>query len=68
MLKIAGVEREIGLDLTTQRTDTGLNVKGSVQLLMTDYGITPPKAMLGMLKTDPKVSVSFETILGVALT
>ena len=68
MLKIAGVEREIALDLTTQRKDGNLLVKGSVQLLMTDYGITPPKAMLGMLKTDPKVRVSFETILGIPLT
>jgi hypothetical protein len=31
-----------------------------VALLMTDFGITPPKAMLGMLKTDPKVTVTFE--------
>ena len=31
---------------------------------MTDFGITPPKAMLGMLKTDPKVTVTFETVLG----
>ena len=34
---------------------------------MTDYGITPPKAMLGMLKTDPKVTVTFETVLSVPL-
>jgi hypothetical protein len=30
---------------------------------MTDYGIAPPKAMLGMLKTDPKVTVSFVATL-----
>jgi hypothetical protein len=35
---------------------------------MTDYGIKPPTAMLGMLKTDPKVTVSFETMLVVPLT
>lgn len=68
MLKIAGVEREISIDITTQRKDSGLGVKGAIQLLMTDYGITPPKAMLGMLKTDPKVTVSFETVLTVPLT
>ena len=33
-------------------------------MLMTDFGIEPPKAMLGMLKTDPKVTVTFETVLG----
>ena len=35
---------------------------------MTDFGITPPKAMLGMLKTDPKVTVTFETVLAIAAT
>jgi polyisoprenoid-binding protein YceI len=67
-LKIAGVEREVALDVKTQKTDAGLLVKGSLQLLMTDFGIKPPTAMLGMLKTDPKVTVSFETVLTVPLT
>ena len=68
MLKIAGVEREVALALKTERRDAGLAVKGQLQLLMTDYGIKPPTAMLGMLKTDPKVTVTFETVLGVPLT
>jgi hypothetical protein len=68
LLRIAGVEREVTLDISTDRTDAGLVVKGSVALLMTDFGIAPPKAMLGMLKTDPRVTVSFETVLAVPLT
>jgi polyisoprenoid-binding protein YceI len=64
-LKIAGVEREVTLDLTTERRDSTLAVQGRLQLLMTDYGIKPPVAMLGMLKTDPKVTVTFETVLAV---
>ena len=68
VLRIAGVEREIALDLKTQRKDNGLSVKGEIDLLMTDYGIAPPKAMLGMLKTDPKVTITFETLLSVPLT
>ena len=67
-LRIAGVEREVVLALKTRRTDAQLTVTGEVQLLMTDFGITPPKAMLGMLKTDPKVTVTFETVLGVPVT
>ena len=43
-------------------------VSGEVQLLMTDFGITPPKAMLGMLKTDPKVTITVENIFGIPLT
>jgi polyisoprenoid-binding protein YceI len=68
MLKIAGVEREVAMDITTKRTDTTLAVQGRIELLMTDYGIKPPTAMLGMLKTDPKVTVTFETVLSVPLT
>lgn len=68
MLKIAGVEREVAFSLKTERKDGALSVTGSVDLLMTDYGITPPKAMLGMLKTDPKVKVTFETVLALPLT
>lgn len=63
MLTIAGVEREVTLDLRTLQNESTLTVKGETQLLMTDYGITPPKAMLGMLKTDPKVTITFETVL-----
>jgi len=68
VLRIAGVEREVSLDIKTERKDATLSVKGDVRLLMTDFGITPPKALLGMLKTDPKVTVTFETVLAVPLT
>jgi hypothetical protein len=68
MLQIAGVEREVTLDLLTERKDAGLTVKGELRLLMTDFGIKPPTAMLGMLKTDPKVTVTFETVLRIPLT
>jgi hypothetical protein len=39
-----------------------------VQILMTDFGVTPPTAMLGMLKTYPKVTITFDTQLTVPLT
>jgi hypothetical protein len=63
VLKIAGVEREVALDITTERKGLLLSVQGQVPLLMTDFGIKPPVAMLGMLKTDPKVTVAFEVVL-----
>jgi hypothetical protein len=68
MLKIAGVEREVAVTMTTKRTGDALTVTGSLDLLMTDYGVTPPKAMMGMLKTDPKVTITFETVLAVPTT
>jgi polyisoprenoid-binding protein YceI len=68
LLKIAGVEREVAMDITTKRTGTTLTVQGRLDMLMTDYGIKPPTAMMGMLKTDPKVTITFETVLSVPLT
>jgi polyisoprenoid-binding protein YceI len=68
VLQIAGVERNVSLDVTTERTDVTLTVQGALELQMTDYGIKPPTAMLGMLKTDPKVTVTFETVLTTPLT
>ena len=68
VLQIAGVEREVSLDVTTQREGSTLKVQGRVRLLMTDFGIKPPTAMLGMLKTDPKVAITFEAVLAVPRT
>jgi polyisoprenoid-binding protein YceI len=65
-LTIAGVEREITLNLKIERKGAAVAVTGTTDLLMTDYGITPPKAMLGMLKTDPKVQIRIELLLGAA--
>lgn len=68
VLTVAGVPREVALEIATARNEVGLAVKGHIALLMTDFSIAPPKAMLGMLKTDPKVTITFETVLTVPLT
>jgi polyisoprenoid-binding protein YceI len=67
-LRIAGVAREVTLPIKTALKAGALTVTGELPLLMTDYGITPPKAMLGMLTTDPKVVVTFEVVLSAPLT
>ena len=67
-LRIAGVEREVTMPLKTSRQGANLAVTGELDVVMTDYGITPPKAMLGMVKTDPKIKVTFEVVLAVATT
>jgi polyisoprenoid-binding protein YceI len=65
-LTIAGVTKDITLDLAAKRSGSNLLVTGELPLLMTDYGITPPKAMLGMMKTDPKITISLELVLAAA--
>ena len=68
VLQIAGVEREVTLPLKTTRKGDALAVSGEIDVLMTDYGIAPPKAMMGMVKADPKVTVTFDVQLGAAST
>lgn len=68
VLRVAGVDRQVVIDLATEPKGATLLVKGTLALLMTDWGITPPKAMMGMLKTDPKVTITFEVALAANLT
>jgi len=63
VLTIAGTAREVILDLKARQNGQQMTVSGTIDLVMTDYGIKPPTAMLGMLKTDPKVTVTFEIVL-----
>ena len=58
-LTIAGKTRPVEFEVTEKTTDAGLNYEGSVDLLMTDFDVKPPTAMLGTMKTKDEVTVSF---------
>ena len=62
-LTIAGVSKPVVLDLKAQRAGSNLSVVGEIALLMTDYGVKPPKAMMGMMRTDPKITIRIELVL-----
>jgi len=68
LLKIAGVEKEVALPLKVAVNASVINVTGDIALLMTDYGIKPPTAMLGMAKADNKITVTFELALALPQT
>jgi polyisoprenoid-binding protein YceI len=64
-LEIAGTRRQIALDVTATRlTDGTVRATGVVPIRMTDYGIKPPTAILGRLKTGDQVKVNFELVIG----
>jgi polyisoprenoid-binding protein YceI len=65
-LSVAGVEREAEVKLETRATEEGLSVTGEKELLMTDFGINPPKFMLGTLKTDNRIVIRFSLVLGLS--
>jgi hypothetical protein len=62
-LTINGVERDIELALNTRMTAAGLEVSGEQPLLMTDFGVKPPTAMLGMIKARNEIVVRFTVVL-----
>jgi polyisoprenoid-binding protein YceI len=62
-LSLAGVERKIDVQAVGTPVRDGLRLSGSKGLLMTDYGITPPKMMLGTIKTANLITVKFNATL-----
>ena len=62
-LSVAGVERTIVMSVNAFRTEGGLRIVGSKDILMTDYGIKPPTMMLGAIKTANLVVVKFDVEL-----
>ncbi len=64
ILSVGGKEKVIELPLVlTRDRDSTVHVRGRRDLLMTDFGIEPPSMMLGLLKTDDKVIISFDVRL-----
>jgi polyisoprenoid-binding protein YceI len=65
-LTVAGVERPIDMVLEVKEQAGRLHVRGTRDLLMTEFGIKPPTMFMGMLKTDDKVTITFELQLALA--
>lgn len=59
-LALVGKEKEIAFTAQTQvLADGKIELKGEVHLKMTDFGMKPPTALLGALKTGDDITVSF---------
>jgi len=59
-LTIAGVTREVQMRVNGVRDSSGTYIlTGQVPIRMSDYGIKPPTAMLGTIKTGNDVKVTF---------
>jgi polyisoprenoid-binding protein YceI len=67
-LRVAGVAREVTFPIKTVRNGDNLTVTGVLDVLMPDYGIAPPKAMLGMIKAGPGIKITFDVLIAVPTT
>jgi polyisoprenoid-binding protein YceI len=64
-LLIAGKENKIAMEVVANRLPDGtVKATGVVPIKMTDFGIKPPTALFGRLKTGDEVKVNFELSVG----
>jgi polyisoprenoid-binding protein YceI len=64
-LTISGKENKVTMDVVASRLPDGtVKAVGMVPIKMTDYGIKPPTAIFGRLKTGDEVKVNFELTVG----
>lgn len=62
-LLLNGQSRPITVSAQFAQGDGGLRVTGKYDLKMTDWGVVPPKLMMGTLKVGEVVSVNFDLVL-----
>jgi polyisoprenoid-binding protein YceI len=63
-LTIGGVSRQVMINAISKHTSSGtIQVTGSNELKMTDFGIDPPKAMFGTLTTGDLITIEYQLIL-----
>jgi hypothetical protein len=59
-LQIAAVEKPIEIDAVAVTDGQAMHVTGTKELLMTDYGVKPPKFMLGAMSVRDPVTVHLD--------
>ncbi|WP_159950542.1 YceI family protein [Polaribacter septentrionalilitoris] len=58
-LTIAGVTKNVSVVTKINKLGNTIVLKGSHQLKMTDFGIKPPRALLGTIKTGDEITIEF---------
>lgn len=58
-LSVAGVTKTVAVNTFINKLGKEISLKGSHQLKMTDFGIKPPTALLGTIKTGDEITIDF---------
>ncbi len=58
-LTAAGQTRPVLVRATLKKTEKELKIEGRAELRLTDFGIDPPRAMFGALRTHDEIAVRF---------
>ncbi len=60
-MSIAGVTKTISVDMTANLQGSNVILEGKKTFKMTDFGIDPPKALLGTIKTGDDITIVFKS-------
>lgn len=64
ILNVAGVEREVTVEVKGTRTDDGaIRITGVHPISMKDFDIEPPTALMGMIQVHDELEVHFELLV-----
>ncbi len=64
IIKVAGVEQEISIPVLGKVLDNDrFHVKGEKELLMSEFDIEPPTALLGLIKANENITIKFDVIV-----
>lgn len=64
LLTLAGERRNVEIDVTAERTGQNrFRLRAALPLRMTDFGITPPTALKGVIRARNELTVRFDVIL-----
>ena len=61
-LQIRDQNQSVQIEVQINITEDFVRISGSHTVNMTDYGIEPPRALLGLIRTGEEVTIEFETI------
>ena len=64
-LNVAGQSRDVVLEAEAREEGGRLFIKGKEELKMTDFGIKPPRMLMGAIKTKDEVTVHYEIFIDV---
>jgi len=63
-LTIAGATRPVTLSTTLEKwAERSMTVKGAYTFKMSEFGIDPPRAMLGTIRTGDEITITFKLVL-----
>lgn len=64
-LEIAGVKKEVEIEVTGKRLDgSSMVFEGKQKINMKDYNMEPPSALFGTIETGEEVEIAFKLIVG----